>query len=97
MANTTDDVSEILIERLKLYAANPNDFIEHLRSVAARLHSRSASQGIYFSFFFKNISPNKVHLPKDYFPSFSLFRLTNVYKPFTSLYQIKFNKIPIIY
>ena len=53
MANTTEDVSEILIERLKQYAANPNEFIEHLRSVAARLHSRSASQGILFIFLFR--------------------------------------------
>ncbi|XP_021925880.1 cytosolic carboxypeptidase 1-like isoform X7 [Zootermopsis nevadensis] len=39
-----DNLSEVLIDRLKSLAAKPNDNIAGLRSVAARLHSRTASQ-----------------------------------------------------
>jgi hypothetical protein len=46
-----DNLNEVLIDRLKSLAAKPNDNIAGLRSVAARLHSRAASQGVFFLFF----------------------------------------------
>lgn len=40
-----DNLNEVLLEKLKVYSQKPNDCIEGVRSVAARLHSRAASQG----------------------------------------------------
>jgi hypothetical protein len=45
-----DNLSEVLIVRLKSLAAKPNDNVGGLRSVAARLHSLAASQGISLLF-----------------------------------------------
>jgi hypothetical protein len=45
-----DNLSEVLIVRLKSLAAKPNDNVGGLRSVAARLHSRAASQGMSLLF-----------------------------------------------
>ncbi|KAK6643666.1 hypothetical protein RUM43_005176 [Polyplax serrata] len=39
-----DNLNEVLLEKLKVYSQKPNDCIEGVRSVAARLHSRAASQ-----------------------------------------------------
>ncbi|XP_069685822.1 cytosolic carboxypeptidase 1-like isoform X2 [Periplaneta americana] len=38
-----ENVSDVLIERLKLFAATPQESLDGFRSVAARLHSRAAS------------------------------------------------------
>ena len=42
-----DNVAHVLIDRLKSFAAAPHGNVTALRSVAARLHSRAASQGAY--------------------------------------------------
>ena len=42
-----DNVSDVLIDRLKSLAATPHGNLTAFRSVAARLHSRAASQGAY--------------------------------------------------
>jgi len=42
-----DNVTHVLIERLKSFAATPHGNVTAFRSVAARLHSRAASQGAY--------------------------------------------------
>ncbi|XP_067003008.2 cytosolic carboxypeptidase 1 isoform X2 [Anabrus simplex] len=41
---TEDSLNESLIDRLKQLSSKPNDNVEAIRSAAARLHSRSASQ-----------------------------------------------------
>jgi hypothetical protein len=42
-----DNVAHVLTDRLKLFAATPHGNVTAFRSVAARLHSRAASQGAY--------------------------------------------------
>jgi len=42
-----DNVAHVLIDRLKSFAATPHNNVTAFRSVAARLHSRAASQGGY--------------------------------------------------
>jgi hypothetical protein len=44
-----DNLNGILIDRLKSFAAKPNANVEGFRSVAAKLHSRAASQGMFVS------------------------------------------------
>jgi hypothetical protein len=41
------NVAHVLIDRLKSFAAAPHGNVTAFRSVAARLHSRAASQGAY--------------------------------------------------
>lgn len=40
-----DNLNESLLEKLKSYSQKPNDCVEGVRNVAARLHSRACSQG----------------------------------------------------
>jgi hypothetical protein len=42
-----DNLNDVLIARLKSFAAKPNGNINGFRSVAAKLHSRAASQGMF--------------------------------------------------
>jgi hypothetical protein len=42
-----DNLNAILIDRLKSFAAKPNANVEGFRSVAAKLHSRAASEGMF--------------------------------------------------
>ncbi|XP_063227292.1 cytosolic carboxypeptidase 1-like isoform X2 [Bacillus rossius redtenbacheri] len=41
---TEDTLNDALLEKLRMFATKPNDNVELVRSVAARLHSRAASQ-----------------------------------------------------
>lgn len=40
-----DNLNETLLEKLKVYSQKPNECVEGVRSVAARLHGRASSQG----------------------------------------------------
>jgi hypothetical protein len=42
-----DNVAHVLVDRLNSFAATPHGDVTAFRSVAARLHSRAASQGAY--------------------------------------------------
>lgn len=55
-----DNLNDVLIARFKSFAARPNSNVDGFRSVAAKLHSRAASQGmfvllVYFPYFEKEI------------------------------------------
>lgn len=43
-----ENLNETLLEKLKAYSQKPNECVEGVRSVAAKLHSRAASQGSEF-------------------------------------------------
>ena len=40
-----DSVNEVLVDKLRQCVAKPTENLEQLRSITARLHSRTASQG----------------------------------------------------
>ena len=42
-----DNVNAVLIDRLKSFASAPDGNLTAFRTVAARLHSRAASQGVF--------------------------------------------------
>lgn len=60
-----DMLNESLVERLKLYSTKTAENIDNIRSVAARLHSRTASQGMkFFRYFSPQLLKKKVCLYK---------------------------------